>query len=343
MRRLIVPLIVLTLVAGVELGARRVEGGVPLPLTWDTQFSQDKAIQIDGIEDTLDVVFTGSSVAQANIDPALFADLSSQFGDGYNAGLPSMTPRVWRQFLIDTVYRHRCPSLLVIAVDIRQFSDNKPGSDDQRIRYLNSRGRLEYIGDDNFWRSSEQWLEAHSALVRLRSRLREPDKAVAWIWDIGEIGDWRNTNLTPEGRYQSNDGRTYEASEERLSNLRSGAFRDLSFGGKETDALRGMIEDATAMGMQVVLVETPTMSEQLAKALPNGAADLAWFSEVLAGVAAEFDVPFLRFPEMDDQAVYFSDDYHMNWTGVEMLTTRLAAEIDGLDLEARGASCEAGQ
>lgn len=341
MRRLIVPLIVLTLVAGVEMGARRVEGQMPLPLTWDTQFSQDKATQIERWGEQLEVVVIGSSVAQANIDPALLTELSPRFSTGYNAGLPSLTPRVWRQFLLDTVYRDHCPALIIVAVDIRQFSDTKPGSDGQLYRYLDSRGRLDYIGEDDFWRVSGEWLESHSALFRIRSRLREPDKVVAWIWDIGEIGDWRNTNLTPEGRYQSNDARTYEASEERLSSLRDGAFRDLSFGGTETDALRGIIEDATARGSRVVLVETPTMSEELAKALPNGADDLAWFSEVLGGVADEYEIPFLRFPEMDDVAVYYSDLYHMNWTGIERLTTLLTEELNSLDLDVGTGICSA--
>ena len=343
MRKLIVPLVALTLLIGVEAGARRVEDRVPLPLTWDTQFSQDKAVQLADWGDRLDVVFAGSSVAQANIDPELFSELLPEYSSGYNAGLPSMTPRVWRQFLIDAVYSQHCPGLLVVAVDIRQFSDNKPGNNAQLHRYLNSRGRLGYVGDDDFWSTSEEWLESTSALFRIRSRLREPDKVVAWVWKIGEIGDWRNTNLTSAGRYQSNDDRTYEASEERLENLRTGAFLDLSFGGQETDALRGIIDDAAAMGIEVVLVEPPAMGEQLAKALPNGADDLTWFTEVLQGVAAEYGVPLLRFPEMDDQPIYYSDDYHMNWTGIEKLTTMLAESIDELDLDVRQGVCRSAE
>ncbi len=339
MRRLIVPLIVLTLITGVELAARKAEDRVPEPLTWDTQFSQDKAIQIAEWGPRLDVVFTGSSVAQANLDPGLFSELSPQFENGYNAGLPSMTPMVWRQFLLDTVYREHCPSLLVIGVDIRQFNDNKPGSDGQLYRYLNSRGRLEAVGDDNIWDDAESWLEEHFALFRIRARLREPDKVVARVWHIGDIGDWRNTNLSPEGRYMSNDDRTYEASDERIENLRNGAFLDLSFGRKETTALRGVIDDAEERGIEVVVVEMPTMAEQLAKALPHGSEDQAWFTETLAGVADEYGIALLRFPEMDNQAVYYSDEYHMNWTGIAMITTSLAEKVAGLDLDVEPGVC----
>ncbi len=340
MRRLIVPLIVLAMVTGAELAARKVENRVPEPLTWDTQFSQDKATQLAHWGNRLDVVFTGSSVAQANFDPALFAELSPGITDGYNAGLPSMTPTVWRQFLLDTVYQEHCPSLLIVGVDIRQFSDNKPGAHDQLSRYLNARGRLDAIGGDNIWDNAETWLESHLALFRIRARLREPDKVVAWVWDIGDIGDWRNTNLSPEGRYTSNDNRTYEPSQERIENLRNGAFLDLAFGGRETTALRGIIDDAEERGVKVVLIEMPTMADQLAKALPHGAEDQKWFTEVLAGVADEYGVPLLRFPEMDNQAVYYSDDYHMNWTGIKTITTLLAERVNALDLDIAPGVCE---
>lgn len=333
MRRLTVPLLVIALVAGAEAGARRVEHHVPEPLTWDTQFSQDKAAQIEAIGARLDVVFAGSSVAQANLDPELFTDLSPELKTGYNAGLPSMTPTVWRQFLLDTVYREHCPSLLIIGVDIRQFNDNKPGNDGQLYRYLDARGRLNALGDEDFWRRSEDWLESHFALFRIRDRLREPDKVVAWVWDVGEIGDWRNTNLTPEGRYQSNDNRTYQVIEERIAELRDGAFADLSFGGRETDALRAIIDDARERGTEVILVEMPTMSRDLSKALPNGADDQDRFSAALDAVASEYGIVLLRFPEMVDNAVYYSDYYHMNWTGVETLTTLLAERVTTVDLD----------
>ncbi len=339
MKKLIVPLIVLTLLAGAEAVARKVEGVVPAPLLWDTQFSQDKADQIEGFDEQIEVVFMGSSVVQANIDPELFAEMSPQFDTAYNAGLPSMTPRVWREFLVDTVYEDHCPSLVVIGVDIRQFSDNKPGSEGQLDRYLGTRGRLQAVGEDDIWLRAEDWLESNSALFRVRPRLREPDKVVAWVWKLGDRGDWRNTNLTDFGRYQSNDARTYEASEARLDALRDGAFKDLSFGGAETAALRGMIDDALAIGATPVLVEMPSMGDQLARAMPNGAADREWMTSVLNEVAAAYGIPLIRVPEMDNDPVYYSDDYHMNLTGVETITGLLAEQIAALDLEYGAGFC----
>ncbi len=336
MRKLTVPIIVIALLLGVEAIALRVDDRVPAPLTWDNQFTQDKSVQIAGLPSQVDVVFAGSSVAQANLDPDIFNEASPLFETAYNAGIPSATPRIWREFLLDTVYRQTCPKVVVIAVDIRQFNDNKPGAANQLDRYLNSPGRLEAVGSYDIWQRAEDWLQDKSALFRIRERLREPDKVVAWVWKIGDPVDWRNTNLTDLGRYQSNDHRTYEASQERLDNLATGAFRDFAVGGAETDAIRLMIRDATERGAVPVIVEMPAMNQALSSALPNGAADLAAYSSALAEAAAEANVPFVRLPEFDNQAEFFSDDYHMNLIGIQAVTKRLATEIDqlGLDLGA---------
>lgn len=339
MRRLIFPIVIVLLVSGAEKMARRLEDTVPTPVIWTSQFTQDKADQIAALDEQVEVVFAGSSVAQAGLDPDLFIATSQQFGTAYNAAIPSATPQIWREFLLDTVYRATCPSVVVIGVDLRQFNDNKPGADAQLDRYLNSRGRLEAVGSADVWVQAENWLESRSALFRIRARLREPDKIVAWLWRIGDRGDWRNTNLTPLGRYQSFDRRVFDPSEERLQTLRDGAFLDMSMGGLETEAVRQMIEDASSRGALPVIVEMPAMNDQLAAALPGGQADVALFTEVLSGIAAEYDVPFIRMPELDDRPELYSDYYHMNLTGVEEISTLLAERIDQLQLDAGTGIC----
>ncbi|MEA2000364.1 MAG: hypothetical protein U9N84_00535 [Actinomycetota bacterium] len=340
MRRLVAPIIILTILFGVEGVARRIESRMPTPLLWDTQFTQDKADQIAGLGDQLEVVFAGSSVVQANVDPVLFVETSAQYDTAYNAAIPSATPRIWREWIRDTIYLETCPAVIVIGVDLRQFSDNKPGTNGQLHRYLTSRGRDNAIGNADGWEQAEDWLEDQSALFRLRSRIREPDKVVAWVWEIGDLGDWRYTNLTPLGRYGSFDNVVYERSPERIEILSNGAFLDLSLGGAETDALRMMIVDAFDHGALPVLVEMPTMYDQLAKALPNGNADIETFSAILEGVAAEFGIPLIRLPELDNRPELFADEYHMNRTGVDTVTPLLAKRIDALNLDAATGICD---
>jgi hypothetical protein len=342
MRRSVTLIIMLALLLLMEGASRRVEDRLPTALLWDTQFTQEKADQIAGLGDQLDVVFAGSSVVQANVDPALFIDTSEQFMTAYNAAIPSATPRIWREFIRDTIYRETCPAVVVIGVDLRQFSDRKPGANGQFGRYMASRGRSNAIGNADVWERAEDLLESWSALFRIRSRLREPDKLVAWVWEIGDTGDWRHTNLTPLGRYGSFDNVFYEVSSERIEILSSGAFLDLSLGGVETEALREMVRDARRHDVLPVLVEMPTMSDQLSKALPNGVADIAAFSLILHDLAVDFDIPLIRLPELDNRPELFADEYHMNRTGVDTLTPLLARTLDALELETGSGMCGAG-
>ena len=169
--------------------------------------------------------------------------------------------------------------------------------------------------------------------------MREPDKMVAWIWDIGDKGYWRYTNLTPLGRYGSNDARTYEATQEGIDRLANTAFLDFSIGGVETNAIRQMIADARQHGAVPVLVEMPVMNDALSAALPNGVADLEWFTTVLGDLAEETQVPFIRIPALDDDPKFYSDFYHMNLTGVEAVSRLLAERIDELQLDVGSGSC----
>ena len=341
MKKLTMIAIMATLLVGAELAAQRVDRTKPSPLVWDTQFTQDKALQISGLGRDLDVVFAGSSVAQSNLDPDIFIQASESIDSAYNAGIPAVTPQVWRQFLLDTVYRETCPRVVVIAVDIRQFNDNKPGADNQLWRYLGSLGRLREIGESNLWQDAEEWLRSKSALFRVRARLREPDKVVAWVLHIGEKGDWRYTNLSPLGRYRSNDDRTYETTQEKIDSLATGAFADFSVGGTETESIRLMIEDARSRGAIPVLVEMPAMNQDMVVALPNGHEDLTAYTAALRSVAQETGTDFIRLPEFDDDPIYYSDLYHMNFTGTKAVTRALAARIDALDLDFRSGGCSA--
>ncbi|MDH3307377.1 MAG: hypothetical protein OEO77_07680, partial [Acidimicrobiia bacterium] len=53
-----------------ESGARLLATRLPGPVYWDTPFSQDKAGQIEETG-AVDIVFMGSSIANAGIDPPL--------------------------------------------------------------------------------------------------------------------------------------------------------------------------------------------------------------------------------------------------------------------------------
>jgi len=340
MRRLVVPLVALLVFLGVEAAARVLDGRIPDPVVWGDPFQQTKAEQIGDLAGAgVEVVFVGSSVAQADFDPPLFAEASTTFGPGYNAAIPSATPRLWRLFTADTVHQDLCPALLVVGVDIRQYNDNKPGTEGQVLRYLESRGRRAAVGERSGWEAAEGWLEDRLALVRIRSRLREPDKLVAWVWEIGDIGGWRKANVTPEGRYRSFDRLQFEPPATGIADLRRNAFRDFAVGGAEEEALQGIVGDARARGIEVIMVVMPAMFDEMARALPRGQADVAAFKDSVAAAAARVGAPLFTFPEFENRAELFGDTHHMNRFGVEAITTALAERVDALGVASSNPVC----
>lgn len=302
-----------------EVGLSHVEERVPPALEWDDQFTQDKADQIAKL-DGLDVVILGSSVANAELDATTIA------GDavGYNAALPSRTPRVWAEWFDDVLANLR-PKVVVIAVDIRQYSDNKPGGDGQLWRYLGSVGRIAHVT------GAEDSLASRTrdsfAITRLKSRIREPDKFFAAVTGFGDIGDWRDTKLDEAGRYTNFDSASYVHRPEVLEELAEGAFLDFSVGGVEQDAVHRIVSSAEDIGARVVLVATPSMRTSLTTALPNGTLDFAAYDASIQAIASERSIPLIRYPDLDDRKELFADLYHMNGTGSELISARLRDDI----------------
>ena len=341
MRRLVVPLIALAVLLGAEGAARVVARSLPPPTDWPNPFLEVKAERIEALStEGVDVVFVGSSVTQADLDPGLFAERSSRFDSAYNAGIPSASPRVWRLFLDDTVHRHLCPDLVVVGVDIRQYNDNQPGSDRDEERYQASPGRERYVTPDadvSFADRAEEWVERNSALFRLRGRFREPDKLFAWATGIGTIGGWSTGTVPADGRFRGFDSIVFEPPPTGLDRLRRTAFRDFEVGGVEEDSLVAIAAAARERGSAVVMVIMPALYADMTPALPGGVADVAAFRASVASAADRAGVPLLVFPHLENRPELFADLYHMNGAGSEALTVALAEATDALD--PGGAAC----
>ena len=174
MRRSRTPLVILvvallTLITA-ELGARRVAPYLPEVLEWDNEFTQVKARDIQRIGQ-VDVAFLGSSVVNAGYEAPILVDTVDWIEQGYNAALPSTTPRSWEPWVNDLVIPELCPSLLVIGVSAREYSDNTTGADERRFSYFVSEGRRRLYGERPAGEGVEEFFESELALVRIRSRL----------------------------------------------------------------------------------------------------------------------------------------------------------------------------
>ncbi len=326
----------LVVVVLLEGAARLLAPHIPGQLVWDTQFTQDKADQIAAAGE-VDMVFVGSSVVNAGIDPGLVA-ANSRFDSGYNSAIPSTTPSTWKIWMRDLVYPDLCPSVVVIGISVRDYNDRNVGIPFDLTSYLPSAGRLELYGQFTSG-SLERQIGRYSAFVRIRSRLRQPEK-VARFLVTGRVPGWPPTVLTPEGRYTGWDNNAFvDPSPEGIEELTTKVFVDFSVGGAEDLAVRSIIEDAQSLGDQVVIVRMPTMNEELAPLLPDGQGDLDRFERQLEKLGANYDVPVIVYPDMDDDKSLFGDLYHMNLDGTTEFSTRLGRDLDRVVASSQNSQC----
>ncbi|MDH5420566.1 MAG: hypothetical protein OEY55_02040, partial [Acidimicrobiia bacterium] len=310
---------VLVVVVLLEGAARLLAPHIPGQLVWDTQFTQDKADQI-AAADLVDVVYVGSSVVNAGIDPGLVS-ANSRFDSGYNAAIPSTTPSTWKIWMRDLVFPDLCPSVVVIGISVRDYNDGNVGIPFDLRSYLPSAGRLELYGQFTS-ASLEQQIGRYSAFVRIRSRLRQPEKVARFLM-LGRVPGWPATVLTPDGRYTGwDDNEFVDPSPEGIEQLTTKVFVNFSVGGPEDLAVRAIIEDAQALGGRVVIVRMPTMNELIAPLLPSGQDDLDKFERQVEKLGEDYDLPVIVYPDMDDNATLFGDLYHMNLAGTTEFSTR---------------------
>ena len=324
-RSLIVGFVIVVVL--LEGAARLLAPHIPGQLVWDTQFTQDKADQI-AAAGAVDVVYVGSSVVNAGIDPGLVS-ANSRFDSGYNTAIPSTTPSTWKIWMRDIVFPDLCPSVVVIGISVRDYNDGNVGIPFDLKSYLPSAGRLELYGQFTS-ASLEQQVGRYSAFVRIRSRLRQPEKVARYLV-TGRVPGWPATVLTPDGRYTGWDDNDFAyPSAESVEQLTTKVFVNFSVGGAEDAAVRAIIEEAQALGQQVVVVRMPTMNQLIAPLLPGGQDDLDSFERQVERLGVDYGVPVIVYPDMDDNEALFGDLYHMNRAGTTEFSERLGADLDRL-------------
>ena len=333
-RSLILGFVLVLLLA--ELGARWLAPQLPGQLIWNNQFTQDKSEQIARVG-SVELAYVGSSVTNAGIDPRLVSEASG-WGIGYNAGLPSTTPSVWKVWSRDLVFPDLCPNVFVLGISIRDYNDNNIGVAPAVSKYVQSAGRLQLYGERTGI-SLEEQVGEYSAFIAVRSRLRQPEKVGRFLlW--GSVPEWPATSLTEEGRYLSWDDNVFVApTPEGATWLRDRVFVDFSTGGSEDRAVREMIEEAQQLGMAVAVVRMPAMNDGIVDLLPDGQADLDEFEQQLVALGVDFNVPVIMFPDMDNTEGSFGDLYHMNLTGTTEFSRRLGEELSRVIVLPEGSMC----
>lgn len=312
--------VVLGLLAA-ELGVRLAGDRFPEALVWPSVESQVKVGQIDALaaDGGAPVVFVGSSVVNAGLDPAVAGPALGT--TVYNAGLSAALPALAEPWITNVVLPRLRPRLVVYGVTSADFADDGTGGFFQNALEDSPAGAA-LLGTEGVQDRLERWVGEVSALWRIRSSLRDP--TVLWGAVSGDP-----VRLEPEFGPVAPDGAVAYRTDAPAFDFEDPVIglpvERWELGTSSDDLIRDTIRAVQAVGATVVLVDMPVTDEYI-ELHPGGAADYDRYLAALRGLAAETGATLLEYDTLRDHAL-FADLVHLGRPGAATLTERLAADL----------------
>ena len=324
-RRVPVALLVAALVvlAG-EVTTRAVASRLDPPLRWQNWETQNKVDRIDalGARGGASVVFVGSSMVNAAIDPDAFGRVAHRDRPAFNAAINGADARLVEPWLLDVVVPRLRPETVVIGVSSRDLNDQASHRQFDLFRTSDAgRWVMHHRAlPDRIERAAERW----SYLVRYRGDLRRPRRLAGHhdplreVAHVGSLGQLRALDIYATASYAVTPHFVREA--------RADALHDYSIGGAQLAALRRTVAGLRARGVRVVLLEMPVTADAIALH-PRGAADYARFTTRLRGVADATGARLVDLTKTFDSTRLFFDPFHLNGSGRAVFTAAIADRV----------------
>ena len=314
-------LLILAVTAGLLLVAegvaRALDDELPPLLRYHSYEADLKVERMDdlGQEGGAAVAFVGTSLVYG-IDPAALPRSVDGRPAGYNAALASGIPLLIRPWTTHAVLPRLAPDLLVVGLTSYELSDD-PFAVVQAEAFASSDGARRDRDDAGALDRVDRWLGEHSALWEHRSALRDPSTLLDAVRGDGFELDAVTASLQPSGRPSYRERTRFE---DRLQPGGGGLGR-WEIGTDNVAALRGLLREARAAGVEVALVNMPVTEEYVARH-PRGAADYEAYRAFLRDLAEEEDVPLIDGHGLTDHR-FFADEVHLNLEGAQAFTALL--------------------
>lgn len=295
-----------------------------------------EALETTQRDDSVDVLFVGSSVVRTNIRPLLFDQLVSEAGvrlTSFNGGLSALTVDPARLYVENLWLQEAEPLMVVQAVRYADIVDAVPAAEFEP--FTTSRIEPLWIEDSAVSRVEEFFLLRSHLLQRaglltelladppeaFRSRVGAPIDERGWTATTVTLAERRaTTTLTDilggaEGAVGYNHPLSGEALEDGLASL---------------DAT---IEQVLSSGSTYVLVNMPEHGDKFLNAEDGGTRYQAYL-DALRALADKHRVAFIDVTAADAEMfrddLWFSDFHHMSPVGADRFTRLLAsAMIEG--------------
>lgn len=304
----------LTVLLAAELTARWLEPALIEP-DKISALVDDKRAQIDRLASgpPIDVVLAGSSQVVWGMDPAVIAAETGQ--SVYNAGLFGATPIIHEEWLLETVLPKLRPSTVIVGLTSSDFNDNgwlaNRFVDEWRERQSPTlRDRIGSLAGGDW-----------SALVRVRSHIREPRTAVKAVRDrlAGRRAGRAIVHPDANGFRADLAGAVFDDSpgdRRRHQEL----VEDFVIGPRESAALDRLIRRLQARQVQVLLVAMPVHPTFVASH-PRGQADFDRFQAALVATGRRLGVPVVDGLTGNVGDELFTDQSHLNGRGTGVLSS----------------------
>ena len=298
----------------VEGAVRLVEPRLPAPGPWPTQEYGRHESQMAQVDDPLETLVVGSSIAGVAIRPEELPEL----GRAYNHWLAGPGMRsvadLTRRVLLDRAD----PRRVVVGVTMREFNDG-PSQLAHYEAMVNSDGFREQTGTASWIDRADKMLRSTSAIAANRESLRDP---------VLLVNRLRTGRLTPE-RIESDghlseggDQVVAEASPEHTQQERDSMAR-YTFSVAGLRALDQLLVECQRRNIEVVVVNLP-VTEQFIGFANGGIEDQRDFENRVRSATERRGgtwVDTMNVPWADE---WFADVSHLNDRGGARLRPRLA-------------------
>jgi hypothetical protein len=307
---------------GAEVAAR-VAPALPSTARWADVEADSKARSIATRGDA-DIVYTGSSIVDAAIDPEAVAKEYGPAARSYNGGLEGADVRS----LLGWVSRVLVPELhakvVVIGLTPREINDNGSNQREFRRSFFGSRGWRVAAGSETLSDRVTGFVERHSTLVRERGRLREPLNALTYLRS-GTSAAWTRQFDPETGRLTSHDDATEYTGPNLLA--RTTVYNDYR-STRSLEALRSGIRSLQDHGVTVVLLMPSVVEEDLASVV--GRSRLETQNERLIEAADSTCAPVVDLRHELPDRTSFDDSIHVNRSGSTAESLALGRALAGL-------------
>jgi hypothetical protein len=285
-----------------EVSLRVVEARIPMSTTWPSPETHVKSAQLANLGQDVEILFLGSSITEAAVDPALLMALTGS-GLAYNSALPFSSPLSNELWLDEVALAYVSPSTVIIGVPAWPTHSTSE--------------------DDTLQNGIQQSLAGIATPTATSSLALARSKGVLADWEQRSVG----VRLSESGLWTDLGHMTgyYESSGGTLA----GRFPPYGAPTMSSDNLAALTRTVSALTQEgievVVMIEPGSYPGQFSDS------EVESYLTSIRDFGHEMGIPVWDTYSVGWDSRYHADEAHFNREGTIAFTTYLAGLVSELD------------